>query len=1206
MHIIYAILSALQGLPNWIRWVFVVLSLAVTMGLSSFFDSKVAIIGVLGLIGVGLLIGVFWGWVQKRKEAKAAGFAGELQQQSGTAPGEISDPARRARLEDLRRNFEKGIATFKAAGKNLYDVPWYVIVGEPGAGKTEAIRHSSVGFPPGMQDEFQGVGGTINMNWWFTNDAVILDTAGRLLFEEIEPGTTGEWRVFLEMLKKYRPNCPINGLLLAIPAESLIKDNATQLQKKAGRIAQQLETIQKQLDVRFPAYVVITKADLLNGFREFFDDLTDATAQQQMMGWSNPDPLDAPFRPALVDEHLHTVVQRLRRRRQGLMIDPVARTTERRTDEVDRMFSFPHSVSLIAANLRTYLETIFSVGTWTLSPLFLRGIYFTSSLREGSALDQELANALGVDVEALPEGKAWETERSYFLRDLFLEKTFRERGLVTRATDTTKLVRNRRLTLLGAGTAGLLLLFGFSWLGYNSLRSSIGMQAGHWARASEDWNSDHSWRPVVQRDVGQLYLYKGNEKIGPGTTDRARLLFRDSDAPLERFHSGLGTLASKSLEVPFIFRPLTRIGGDIDRERKRAQRVVYEGGVFKPLVDAARAKISDPSPDPGARAEVPRQREVDALLALIRLEAGIVKRNEKLPLGTFNGDKLVPPLLIYTTGGRDEGELTRMVEPTYAGASGSAWPPDWISGGSSLAENQPIDIGLNRFIGDARQVLQTRVDGLPMIIKAIEEIRQFARFENELYTASKAKAQLETSDAAVNASFNGLIDKVQTVNTVLDQAAKAGLFENGVIRLSDAYGRLFGVLRARYDAARAIEDEINLLLPAANVTALQKAAESVVGEKREHVLFREIREKLKPILAELEGRFKGTLTDTELAELKTIDEYYLADPVTSDVRFRERWKLYDVAMKATKAVDYAQKIDLVGTDWKALTEMFERVAEIRRDVQKYKGSLSEKAISIAGYCLTRAERVHSEQFTIVYLKQAREKLSAQLRFPLAGNFADAQSWLKPDELVSVVNLVEHVKHDLESPTFQAIVSPYKQPLIELRKNVSRLDPIIQALVTKDKHLRPVTVFLMSRTEQFRLSGQQVGMEAFKGIELRVGTIDHAIPVQSGAKGRISSETASDLELARFTLYEPFHFHFYRSLSDANLTADLPAPTNWTSLRMLDQQNARRIGDGRRWQFALQPANGKLFWIEFRFEEPFPEIVDWPTLSILGLENRRRP
>ena len=215
-----------------------------------------------------------------------------------------------------------------------------------------------------------------------------------------------------------------------------MKDTPEQIQKKAGKIATQLETIQKKLDVRFPAYVVITKCDLLNGFREFFDNLTDPQAQHQMMGWSNPDPLDAPFRVDLVDEHIHTVVERLRRRRQGLMLDPVARAEQRRTDEVDRLFSLPHSVSLIAPNLRQYLQTIFIEGAWSVQPLFLRGIYFTSSLREGSALDQELASALGLDVESLPETRPWERESSFFLRDVFTEKTFKERGLVTRARRT--------------------------------------------------------------------------------------------------------------------------------------------------------------------------------------------------------------------------------------------------------------------------------------------------------------------------------------------------------------------------------------------------------------------------------------------------------------------------------------------------------------------------------------------------------------------------------------------------------------------------------------------------------------------------------------------------------------------------------------------------------------------------------------------------
>ena len=116
----------------------------------------------------------------------------------------------------------------------------------------------------------QGAGGTINMHWWFTNYAVLIDTAGKLLFQEAPPGSTSEWTEFLNLLRKTRPNCPINGLLLVIPSESLIKDSMEDIASKAGKIARQLDTIQRTLDVRFPVFVFITKCDKIVGFREFF------------------------------------------------------------------------------------------------------------------------------------------------------------------------------------------------------------------------------------------------------------------------------------------------------------------------------------------------------------------------------------------------------------------------------------------------------------------------------------------------------------------------------------------------------------------------------------------------------------------------------------------------------------------------------------------------------------------------------------------------------------------------------------------------------------------------------------------------------------------------------------------------------------------------------------------------------------------------
>ncbi|RPH34208.1 hypothetical protein EHM92_07915, partial [bacterium] len=165
-------------------------------------------------------------WKQKREKQQ---FSNALQQENTAVPRGLSDPNKRAKLDDLRRRFEEGVKVYESRGKDLYKLPWHVFVGEPGSGKTEAIRRSNIGFPPGLQDEFQGAGGTINMHWWFTNHAVLLDTAGRMMFEEVKSGDSSEWREFLRLLRKTRAHCPINGLFLVFPVDSLIKDSADKI-----------------------------------------------------------------------------------------------------------------------------------------------------------------------------------------------------------------------------------------------------------------------------------------------------------------------------------------------------------------------------------------------------------------------------------------------------------------------------------------------------------------------------------------------------------------------------------------------------------------------------------------------------------------------------------------------------------------------------------------------------------------------------------------------------------------------------------------------------------------------------------------------------------------------------------------------------------------------------------------------------------------
>ena len=412
-------------------------------------------VGLLLLGLLALLLGACFGYRALSRRKRERQFSNDLQQHSTVVGTGIRSAKDKASLDELRGKFNKGMQVYKSKGKDIYSVPWYLFIGTAGSGKSMAIAHSDINFPPGLNEPMQGSGGTINMDWWFTNYGVILDTAGAMVFPEAGTDERPEWEEFLKLVRKSRPNCPINGLFLAMPVDSLIGDSAEEISAKAGRIAQQLDRIQRILDVRFPVYVLVTKSDRLVGFKEYFENLNDPQLQHQILGWSNPETLDAPFNPDAVDDYLGGLILRIKARRPAVIREPVGMDPSQggRLDAVDATFAFPETLVRVVPRLKRYLQVIFSAGEFSGKPVFLRGIYFTSAMQKGQDLDEEVAKILGIEVNALPEG-AFYREKSYFLRDLFIEKAFKEKKLVTAATNTRKMLRNRRLFLIGFGGGG--------------------------------------------------------------------------------------------------------------------------------------------------------------------------------------------------------------------------------------------------------------------------------------------------------------------------------------------------------------------------------------------------------------------------------------------------------------------------------------------------------------------------------------------------------------------------------------------------------------------------------------------------------------------------------------------------------------------------------------------------------------------------------
>ncbi len=703
------------------------------------------VIAIVAFVIFRLLVG----WWQKRKsrpmEQSLAGNA-------GAAPQQLSGAKKLADLDSLRRVFATGVEKFHAAGKDLYSLPWYVLVGQPGSGKTEAIRHSAMGFPPGLQDQLQGSGGTINMNWWFTNQAIILDTAGRLMFEEVAPGATSEWQEFLKLLRTHRPNCPINGMLLVIPAESLLKDSGEVIARNAGKIAQQLDMIQRLLGVRFPVFVLITKADYLTGFSQFFDDLTDPQLQHQIMGWSNAAALDDPFNMDAVEDHLRQVHDRLVERRKRLLADPVNTEdpSHNRMDQVDSLFAFPETLIKLAPRLRQYLETIFVAGEWSAKPLFLRGIYFTSSMSEGKALDADLAQALGVSVDALPSSGVWRRDRAYFLRDLFLQKVFKERGLVTRAGNAMQQQRRRKMTVLAAGFAAVILLLGSTFYAFYELKDSIGAPRQYWQAAAKVFTSSSPqfMAIIVPKDNSggvAEYVYQGHTNKILGHS-------------LANFYQQGFDLVRKPLSVPWIFKPVSFLGGAVNSRQRTAFFKLYNQEVIDPVIHAAEARLAAAPVSDQSLTLAQLQARTHALLEFLALAHAGYQSGTASAMGRKDSLKNFDALLAYILSPADyksyqtyQSDSTQSILASLYNSQ-RQWPPADLQLVQSVDFAAAVQHGMtsvlagwNREVGSGNQALQR-------LIALKTALREYQKSETALIHWS-ARYQVSSNTQLGDAAF---------------------------------------------------------------------------------------------------------------------------------------------------------------------------------------------------------------------------------------------------------------------------------------------------------------------------------------------------------------------------------------------------------------------------------------------------------------------
>ena len=446
-------------------------------GLQSVYPLASAL-AILFALAVCLVVLLFW-ILRKSRSAAQQSLSKKAPDSSKTLT-----PEQRPKTTEVDRVFKRNLARLRqlAAGRNyLYQIPWTLVIGTPEAGKTTALNN--VGLRRILaRDEATSFQARSGISWHFFNQGVAIDVPGKVLLGTEQPLHHHRWwRRLAWHLRTARSRRPLDSIVLAISVEDLRSQSAAGSRSLVLSIRDRLSELQKQIEMRIPIYLLITKCDLLTGFGPFVRHLPDAFLGQ-MFGWSNPHSLDLAFSSAWIDEALFSIGDRIDR----LTFEMFA--TEENTANAAEIFLLRNEIDDMRSALSNIATHIFSENPYSQSP-FLRGVYLSGD-------PVSLSSLANIETDEIGSTQASQSHPA-FLDDLLARKVYAEKGVAS-PFQNALLSRNRLTLALQVAT----LVF--------VIAAAVGTSAGYLRlRATKD----QQLMPILQQlqeQPGDLSNHRGN------------------------------------------------------------------------------------------------------------------------------------------------------------------------------------------------------------------------------------------------------------------------------------------------------------------------------------------------------------------------------------------------------------------------------------------------------------------------------------------------------------------------------------------------------------------------------------------------------------------------------------------------------------------------------------------------------------------------
>ncbi|HRI07563.1 MAG TPA: type VI secretion protein IcmF/TssM N-terminal domain-containing protein [Nannocystaceae bacterium] len=401
---------------------------------------------VAGLVVVAAALKRVRALVQK---ARSAALARSLLAQA--VPAELVPPPEKAKHAELEARFRESLERLRSSrlggggDRALYTLPFQVMMGPSGSGKTTLIRGSGLDFLQGSEkiEAIPGIGGTRDCNWWFTNHGIILDTAGRYASEDADHD---EWLTFLRLLRQHRADKPIDGVIIAVGVDLLMSADADEevAVGLARDLRRRLDELCQELDVIPPVYLLVTKCDLLPGFRESFAEMSERE-REQIWGFTLPLRLDVPVEDVFAREY-GALLERVEAR--ALWRVDLDRS---RPDRQTSLLALLSTLEALGGDLSSLVGGLMRPDRYRHEPV-LRGVYLTSGSQEGQPLAHLRQGtgawaSVGAEVD---EGRSPARAITFFVKRLFLDVVFPDRSLARRTDIELRRARIREAVSLGS------------------------------------------------------------------------------------------------------------------------------------------------------------------------------------------------------------------------------------------------------------------------------------------------------------------------------------------------------------------------------------------------------------------------------------------------------------------------------------------------------------------------------------------------------------------------------------------------------------------------------------------------------------------------------------------------------------------------------------------------------------------------------------